>query len=155
MTEVKNIISQFVSEKGSERSGLLPLLELIVEKQAYLSPEALLQVSAALHISPADVYGTAGFYSHLPLSPVGRYCIRVCRNVSCMMNEKTDVLKILTGLLGIEPGGTTSDKRFTLLSSNCIGCCNQTPAMMINKQVYSALTEEKIKVVINEYRQKD
>jgi NADH-quinone oxidoreductase subunit E len=154
MSEIKTLIDKFVGNHGASRNNLLPLLQKIVEKENYLSEESLLLVAAAMKLSPADVYGTATFYAYLGTVPRGKYIIRMCRNISCMMKAQAEVLAAVSNHLKIKAGETTTDKKFTLLQANCLGWCHQAPAMMINNEVFTELTSQKAIQVINEFMQK-
>jgi len=154
MPEIKSIIKDHISKHGTDRNNLLPLLQRIVQQENYLSEESLLEVAETLKISPADVYGTASFYTYLDTVPRGKYIIRMCRNVSCMMQQQAEVLSAISAQLKIKVGETSSDKHFTLLQANCLGWCHKAPAMMINNEVYNELTPEKARQIIKEYQQK-
>ena len=154
MQEIKTIIHDFVRKYGESRNNLLPLLQIIVEKENYLSEESLLLVADALKLSTADVYGTATFYSYLSTVPRGKYIIRICRNISCMMKSQAEVLAAVSNHLKIKAGETTGDKKFTLLQANCLGWCHQAPAMMINNDIFTELNAQKAVQIINEYKQK-
>ena len=154
MSEIITLIDEFIGQQGNSRNNLLPLLQKIVEKENYLSEESLMLVADAMKLSAADVYGTATFYAYLGTVPRGKYIIRMCRNISCMMKLQAEVLAALSNHLKIKAGETTTDKKFTLLQVNCLGWCHQAPAMMINNEVFTELTSQKAIQVVNEFMQK-
>jgi len=154
MSEITTLIQEFVDLHGDSRNNLLPLFQKIVEKENYLSEENLVLIADAMKLSPADVYGTATFYSYLSPVPRGKYVIRMCRNISCMMKSQAEVLAAVSNHLKIKAGETTGDKKFTLLQANCLGWCHQAPAMMINNDIFTELNAQKAVQIINEYKQK-
>ncbi|MEI6122004.1 MAG: NAD(P)H-dependent oxidoreductase subunit E [Bacteroidota bacterium] len=154
MPEIKTLINHHVNDYGKARNTLLPLLQKIVAHQNFLDEATLLEVAHQLNLSPADVYGTATFYSYLSTIPRGKYVVRVCRNISCMMKLQAEIVSTVSSLLKIKVGETTSDKQFSLLQVNCLGWCHKAPAMMINNQVFTELTTQKAIQIINEYQQK-
>ncbi|MEI6853163.1 MAG: NAD(P)H-dependent oxidoreductase subunit E [Bacteroidota bacterium] len=154
MSEIKTLINAFVDQHGDSRNNLLPLFQKIVEKENYLSEESLVMIAEAMKLSTADVYGTATFYAYLSTVPRGKYIIRMCRNISCMMKAQAEVMAALSNHLKIKVGETTTDKKFTLLQVNCLGWCHKAPAMMINSEVFTDLTSQKAIQVINEFMQK-
>jgi NADH-quinone oxidoreductase subunit E len=154
MSEIKSLINEFIGQHGFSRSLLLPLLQKIVKNENYLSEESLLLVADAMKLSTADVYGTATFYAYLSTMPRGKYIIRLCRNISCMMKSQAEVLAAVSNHLKIKVGETTTDKKFSLLQVNCLGWCHQAPAMMINNEVFTELTTQKAIQVLNEFMQK-
>ena len=152
MAEITNIIQEKVERYGSERKALIPILQGIVKEQKYIKQCDMVSVARALDISSADVYGVASFYSFLEGEEKGEYVIRVCKSITCDMKGKHKILKKLEDLLHIEIGGTTPDKKFTLLETNCIGLCDQGPAMLINEEPYTHLEVETLSEIIYEYR---
>ncbi len=111
------------------------------------------QIAKELDISAADVYGTASFYSFLDTEERGKFVIRICKTVICDMQDRSKVLKAITGMLKISIGKTTPDKKFTLLETNCLGWCAEGPAMLINDKVFTQLTPEKIRLILHDYIQ--
>ncbi|HOY32490.1 MAG TPA: NAD(P)H-dependent oxidoreductase subunit E [Bacteroidales bacterium] len=154
MQEVKSLIQEYVKVHGKARNNLLPLLQEIVQHENYLSEDALLEVAESLEIPSSEVYGTASFYTYLDTVPRGKYIIRLCRNISCMMQSQAEVLSTISLLLKIKVGETTTDRKFTLLQANCLGWCHKSPAMMINNEVFTELTPQKAVQIIKEYKEK-
>ncbi len=154
MPETKTLIKDYVGAHGNARSNLLPLLQEIVSLENFLSEESLLEVAQVMQLSPAEVYGTASFYNYLDTVPRGKYVIRLCRNISCMMRSQAEILSSLSALLKIRVGETTSDGQFSLLQANCLGWCHKAPAMMINNEVFTDLTPQKAEQIIKEFKQK-
>lgn len=155
MAETKQLIRELSAIHGKRRESLLPILQAVVKKESYLSSECMTEVARELDISAAEVYGTASFYSFLETVPRGRFVIRVCRTIICDMQGKKDIIKTIEDMLKIKLGGTSLDKKFSLLETNCLGWCNKGPVMLINDDVYTELTPEKVTEIIGEYIQKD
>jgi NADH-quinone oxidoreductase subunit E len=84
---------------------------------------------------------------------VGKYVIHVCDSVVCWMNGYETVRDYLCRRLGIGVGQTTADGLFTLLPVCCIGYCDRSPAMLVNRRVHGSLTPEKIDEILNDCRQ--
>jgi len=152
MAEITNLIQEKVKRYGSERKALLPILQGIVKVQKHIKQCDMVSVARALDISAADVYGVASFYSFLEGGEKGENVIRVCKSITCDMKGKHRILRKLEDLLHIEIGETTHDKKFTLLETNCIGLCDQGPAMLINDEPYTHLEEETLSEIIHKYR---
>ena len=154
MPEIKSFIHEYAKVHGTARNNLLPLLQEIIQQENYLSEEALLEVAETLEIPSSEVYGTASFYTYLDTVPRGKYIIRLCRNISCMMQSQAEILSTVSLFLKIKVGETTTDKKFTLLQANCLGLCHKAPAMMINNEVFTELTPQKAIQIIKEYKEK-
>ncbi|MDD2622371.1 MAG: NAD(P)H-dependent oxidoreductase subunit E [Bacteroidales bacterium] len=149
---MKENIEILTKKFGRNREALIPILQAIVEKNSYLSEEAMNEVAKQLDISAAQVYGTASFYSFLDTVPRGKNIIRVCKSIIAEMKGKKEIIKTLENVLKIKVGETTPDNMFTLLETNDIGWSDQEPSMLINDQPYTNLTSEKVIRIINEYR---
>lgn len=154
MQEIKSLIQDYITQHGTARSNLLPLLQEIVQQENYLSEDSLVEVAQTMHLSASEVYGTASFYNYLDTVPRGKYVIRLCRNISCMMQSQAEILSTLSLFLKVKVGETTTDKKFTLLQVNCLGWCHKSPAMMINNEVFTELTPQKAVQIIKEYKEK-
>jgi len=127
---------------------LLPRLKQIQKEKGWLSEEDLKHLSLEIGIHVTNIYEVATFYSFLTTKKKGKHIIRVCNSSSCYVNGSENILKIFEKLLGIKPGGTTEDKKFTLEKTSCIGCCDNPPSCLIDDKAYTNLNENKIKEII-------
>ena len=137
---------------GSDRSALMPVLQAIQREHKYVSDFAQQEVARLLDIHPVEVYSVVSFYSFLHSNPQGRNIVRLCQTITCDMSGKAAVAKAIERELGISFGETTKDKRITLEYANCLGMCDQGPAMIVNDRVYSHLTPEKAVSILNEIK---
>jgi NADH:ubiquinone oxidoreductase subunit E len=146
-------VERLVRIHGRNRSALMPILQELNRAHSYLSETAMLIVSKELSVPRTEVYGVATFYSFLSVKPRGRYVIRMCRSIACAKQGKFHpVTAALFEELGIKFGETTSDGLFTLEKTNCIGMCDQGPAMLVGDDVHVALTVAKVLEIIDDYR---
>ncbi len=143
-------IEQLVEKYGKSRSSLLPILQDIQKKHKYISDQAQQEVADLLGIHPVEVYSVISFYSFLNSKPKGKYIVRLCQTITCDLQGKSDIAETIEKELGIKFGETTSDNKFTLEYVNCLGMCDQGPAMLIDDKVYSHLTPGKIVQILNE-----
>ena len=151
MQDIKQTIKELADSHGRSRENLLPIMQDYLEKENFLSEEALTAIATELDLSAAQVYGTTTFYSFLNTKPTGEYVIRLCRTITCDMKGKRQIINTIENLLKINLGETTRDNKFTLLETNCLGQCHKGPAMLINDKVYTELTPEKVTDIINKY----
>ena len=145
-------IEELVSKFGTERSALIPILQSIQRKYKYISDFAQQEVAKLLNIHPVEVYSVISFYSFLHSKPQGRNIIRLCQTISCDMVGKREVADAIKRELGINFGETTKDRRITLEYTNCVGMCEQGPAMIVNERVYTKLDPEKAVKILSEIR---
>ncbi|MBS3945970.1 MAG: NADH-quinone oxidoreductase subunit NuoE [Melioribacter sp.] len=145
-------IELLVSKYGQSRSSLIPILQDIQRKHKYIPDFAQQEVARLLDIHPVEVFSVISFYSFLNTTPKGKYIVRLCQTISCDMQGKAAVAKAIERELGIKFGETSRDSKFTLEFANCVGMCDQGPAMIINERVYSKLTPEKAVQILNELK---
>ena len=138
-----------VRDKG--QGNLLELLKEAQGKFGYLPENIIVELAESLDIPTSEVYGVATFYSFLATKPQGRNVIRVCQSLPCFLKNSQMIIKSVEEELGIGPGGTTPDERFSLQLTNCIGACDQAPAMMINYDIHGSLTPKKIARILQAY----
>jgi len=133
-----------VSISKKDQTELLALLKEAQDKDRQISRDFLAGVAQSLNISSSDAFGVASFYSFLSVRPLGRYVIRICKSLPCYLQQAPLIIDVVKQELGIHPGQTTADSKFTLELANCIGACDQAPAMLVNHILYGNLTPEKI-----------
>lgn len=133
---------------SSRRPELLPLLKKAAGNDAYLSRAAVSDIAAKEGLPLNEVFAVGSFYSFLPVRPSGKNIIRVCEALPCVLKDSAGVLDDITALLGIKPGETTPDGKFSLEVAGCIGACDEAPAMLVNGKIYGKLTKEKIAGII-------
>jgi len=153
MNPVQDLIKNLANTFGRNRENLLPILQGVVEQEKYLSEFAMIEIARELNLPTAEVYGTATFYSFLEHRKTGRYTIRVCKTITCSMKGKNQILHAIEDMLKISLGETTADGKFSLLQTNCLGWCHMAPAMLINDEVFTELTPEKVREILKQYLQ--
>lgn len=154
MSNTQSLVKELVEKHGKSRNSLMPVLQGVVQKERFLSEDAMLIIAEELDLSAADVYGTASFYTFLDVKPRGENIIRVCKTISCHMQGKNEIINALEKQLHVKMGETSSDNKFTLLPANCLGWCHKGPVMLVNDDVYPELTPEKAVEIIEEYARK-
>ncbi|HSH20087.1 MAG TPA: NADH-quinone oxidoreductase subunit NuoE [Draconibacterium sp.] len=151
MNPIKSLIKDMTEKHGKTRESLLPIMQAVVEREKYLSEYSMIEIARQVDIPAAEVYGTATFYSFIETKPTGQYIIRICKTITCAMKGKNQVMFAIQDMLKIKLGDTTPDKRFSLLETNCLGWCHKAPAMMINDEVFTELTPEKVRDILGGY----
>lgn len=145
-------IERLIDTYGRSRSSLLAILQAVQSRHKYISDFAQQEIARLLDIHPVEVYSVITFYSFLRPEQRGRNIVRLCKTISCDMAGNNPVAMAIERELGITFGQTTKDKRITLEYVNCLGMCDQGPAMLINDRVYTHLTPEKAIEILNEIK---
>jgi NADH:ubiquinone oxidoreductase subunit E/NAD-dependent dihydropyrimidine dehydrogenase PreA subunit len=136
---------------GENRKRLLEILKIEQNKSKVVSPEVIPEVAQSLDIGVGEVYGVATFYSFLSTRPLGRNVIRICKSLPCHLKNAQMIIESVQEAIGIRPGETTPDGKFSLELTNCIGACDKAPAMLVNHDVHGNLTPNKISQALNSY----
>jgi len=135
-------IESYVKKYGNDRSALLMILHEIQNNHRHISEFAQQEVARLLNIHPVEVYSVISFFAFLNSNPKGRNLVRICQTISCDMKGKSGLINAIERELGIKVGETTRDNKFTVEYANCLGLCDEGPAMAINDRVYTKLTPE-------------
>jgi len=149
---LRDDIVALAASHGNDRSALIPILQEIQRKHQQISEYAMQIVADALDIHPVEVFSVVSFYSFLGTKPKGRFVIRLCQTISCDLAGKAAVARQLENDLGVKFGETTKDGKFTLEHANCIGLCDQGPALLVNDDLHVRVTPEKVHEILESCR---
>ena len=152
--ELREDLQKKITEAEHPREMAIDAMVALQTHYGYLSDEALQEAAGLLGMTPVELEELATFYEFIFREPVGKYVIHVCDGIVCWMNGHQSVIDYLAAKLGIRPGETTPDGLFTLLPVCCIGYCDRSPAMLVNRIAYGPLTSEKIDDILRRLRER-
>lgn len=136
-----DLVERVIRSTGRSRESAIPILQALQNHFRYLPEAALQRVCEQTDIAPSQIVGVASFYSQFRRDPVGRHLVRVCHGTACHVAGIGPIMDELRRQLAIEPDADTDpDRRFTLESVNCLGCCSLAPVMMVEEHVAGHLT---------------
>jgi len=127
---------------------ILPALHLAQKEFGFVSDEAIVYVAELLGVSPAKINGVATFYTMYNRKPVGKYHVQICRNIACSLLGAEHLIEHVAEKLGVKPGGTTPDGKFTLSQVECLGSCGTAPVMQVNDDYHENLTAASIAAIL-------
>jgi NADH:ubiquinone oxidoreductase subunit E len=133
---------------GKEGENVLGRLKDAQQELGYVPEEVMADLARSCGLPVSEIYGMTTFYSFLSTRPLGTYVIRICKSIPCYLKDAEMIIESVGREIGIAPGQTTSDKKFSLELTNCIGACDMAPAMLVNDQVYGHLTPGKIAEIL-------
>ena len=128
-----------------QRQSLIPILQKVQETLGYLPEEAISEIAHFLGLSESEIYGVASFYAQFRFERQGEHVVKVCQGTACHVRGGRRILQAVEHKLGIQPGGTTEDYKFSLERVACFGSCALAPVMVVDKTVYGRMTPEKAK----------
>jgi NADH-quinone oxidoreductase subunit E len=152
---MKSLIPEFEAMRarfpaGFASSLVLPCLRRIQEERGYVADGDIEELAAFLGVPAIQIEEVLSFYTQFRRRPIGRWHLQVCRNVSCSMRGAEGLLAHLERRLGVGPGGTTPDGRFTLTTVECLGSCGTAPAMMLNDRYVENLSPDAVDTLLKE-----
>jgi NADH-quinone oxidoreductase subunit E len=150
---MKHLIPEFEKLRarypaGFESSLLLPCLRRIQEDRGYVGDEDIEGLVDYLGVPRIQIEEVLSFYGQFRRKGVGRCHLQTCRNVSCSLRGSERILEHLEKRLGIAPGETTPDGRFSLSTVECLGSCGTAPVVVINDTYHESMTPEKLDALI-------
>ncbi|MDB5294199.1 MAG: nuoE [Phycisphaerales bacterium] len=148
--EIKRLLSEtYFPRYPTKRAVLLPALHAVQHAHNWIPPQAMEEIAAFLDLQPAEVMDTASFYEEYWLKPKGKYLVQVCRSLTCEVCGSAELTERVKAKLGIQPGETTDDGRFTLVELECLGACGTAPVALINEALHENLTPAKLDALID------
>ena len=139
------------NEFNQDKENLIMILQAIQRRYNYLPKAALSYMSEKLSIPYSRIYEVSTFYSTFSLAPRGRNIISICTGTACHVRGADRIKEHIETSLDIRDGGTTEDKRYTLESVRCIGCCSLGPVVKINEDMHGRIKPDEIKTVLTQY----
>ena len=145
--EMKAHVAKYPADRT--RSALIPLLMLVQRERGWIDNPGVNFLAKFLKLAVTDVWETATFYSMLTVRPVGRHHIHICKTLSCKIMGEPEITDHVCSKLGIHPGETTEDGKFSVSLVECLGSCGTAPMMQIGFDYHEDLTIEKVDKIID------
>lgn len=135
------------------QAAVMSALRIVQTERGWLSQESITEVAQYLGMPEIAAMEVATFYNMYDLSPVGKYKITVCTNISCMLRGSDEIVDHLQQKLGVGFNEITPDGKFCLKEGECMGCCGGAPLMHVNNtQMHEFLTTEKVDAILEELK---
>jgi NADH:ubiquinone oxidoreductase subunit E len=156
--DVSVIVQEAIEKHGVQRDALIPILSEINHELGYIPAEAFEEVRKQLqtsieqvNISKGQLFGLASFYDMLSTKPRGRHVIKFCENAPCHVVGGKAVWDSLRETLHLKNGETTPDKRWTLVTTSCLGLCSVGPVVLIDDDLYGNVNPSQIENILARY----
>ena len=147
--EIEAEMDRHLAKYPVKRSAILPLMFIVQRERGYLDPPGVAYLADRLGVRITDIWEVATFYSMINTEPVGKYHLQVCKTLSCKILGAGQITQRCTEKLGIKPGETTEDGRFSLSEVECLGSCGTAPVLQIGFDYYENLTPEKVDQILD------
>tara|TARA_Y100001934_G_scaffold71103_1_gene88373 strand:+ start:2708 stop:3190 length:483 start_codon:yes stop_codon:yes gene_type:complete len=160
MTESGNVLPEVIIQKIEAEAGKYPTRRAAVKSAlryaqaefGWISEDVVKAVAEVLDLERIEVFEVASFYDMFYTRPVGRFPVRVCTNVSCLLRGADDIMNSLCQRLGVEAGETTADGRFTVFPAECLGACGGAPMMAVGDDYHEDLEAGGLDEILERYQ---
>jgi NADH-quinone oxidoreductase subunit E len=156
--DVSAIVQEAIEKHGANRDALIPILSDVNKALGYIPAEAFQEVQKQLnaeeehtYVSKSQLFGLASFYDMLSTKPRGRHVVKFCENAPCHVVGGKAVWDTLSDTLDLKNGETTADKKWTLVTTSCLGLCSVGPVMLIDDDLYGNVTPDQIDEILARY----
>jgi NADH-quinone oxidoreductase subunit E len=133
-------------------SMVLPCLRRIQDDRGFVADDDIAGLTAYLGVPRIQIEEVLAHYTQFRRAPIGRWHLQACRNLSCSMRGAEGVIEHLSVKLGIGPGQTTADGRFTLSTVECLGSCGTAPVLMVNEAYHENMSPARLDTLIEELK---
>ena len=156
--QIDQVIEKHGSDKSASAAGrqeaasaLVGILQEVQRQEGYLPRKTLTRLSERLDIPLSRLYALATFYRSFSLTPTGRHRVCVCMGTACHVRGGQSIMDRLERLLGVRAGGTTLDRRFTLDTVRCVGCCSLGPVVRIDTETFGRVKQDKLAKLLTRF----
>jgi NADH-quinone oxidoreductase subunit E len=152
---MKHLIAEFDALRARfpdtfASSLVLPCVRRIQEDRGYVADSDIDELAAYLGVPRIQIEEVLSYYTMFRRAPIGRWHLQLCRNISCSMRGSERLLAHLVRTLGIAPGQTTADGRFTLSTVECIGSCGTAPVLVVNEKYHENMDAAQIDALLKD-----
>ncbi|KKL82716.1 hypothetical protein LCGC14_1981980 [marine sediment metagenome] len=148
-------MEKIMSGLNKDHGKLIHMLHDTQKKFGYIPAHSISQISGELKISESEIFGVLTFYKAFALEPRGRHLITICMGTACHVRGGVQIVEEMERKLNIKVGKTTANRKFTLETVNCLGCCAIGPVVVVNGKYYSNITIKKVDAILKEYQESE
>ncbi|MCS7221435.1 MAG: NADH-quinone oxidoreductase subunit NuoE [Anaerolineae bacterium] len=149
--DVLSVVQTAVTRHGTSREALIPILSEVNQALGYLPTAALTEIHRLLKVPGSQIFSVASFYRMLSTKPRGEHVIQFCESAPCHVVGGREVWQALQDALHLNPGETSADGKWTLLTTSCLGICGVGPVVVIDNDVYGNVEPEQIPEILARY----
>ncbi len=144
-------VHEAVKQHGTTRDELIPILSDVNRKIGFLPAEALNEISRMMRVPKSQIFSVATFYRMLSTEKLGRHVIQFCESAPCHVVGGRQVWETLQDELDLEPGQTSQDGKWTLVTVSCLGVCGVGPVVVIDEDIYGNVTPAQVSEILAHY----
>lgn len=149
--KILEAVNKAIETHGTSRDNLIPIFLQVNQELGYLPEEALHEISQRLKLPLSHTLGVASFYSMLSTKPRGRHLVQFCESAPCHVVGGHEVWQKLQAELNLASDGTSPDGKWTLITTSCLGICDQGPVIIIDEDVHGNVDPRNIAEILARY----
>ena len=143
-------VNKIVKKVGG--SSLIAILQELQFHYNHLPEQVLVLLSKKLEVPLSKIFSLATFYQSFSLKPRGKNLVKVCLGTACHVKGGDNLLEKAKRDLNLsDEDMTTKDLGFTVEKVRCLGCCSLAPVVLVNRDTYGSMTQEKMPKVLKKY----
>ncbi len=157
--ELPELVDKAVKTYGASRDAIIPILSEINRVLGYIPAAALPEIRRRIQapedgafVADSHVYSAASFYQMFSLKPTGMHIIRFCESAPCHVEGGRQVIEAIEQELGLQPGETSADRKWSLFMTSCLGVCSVGPVFLVDDDIYGNVTPEKVREILARYQ---
>jgi len=144
-------VDSILLDHNYDPASLISILQSVQKEAGYLPYPAMLRISERTGVSMAKMQSLGTFYRSFSLVPTGKHKVCVCMGTACHIRGGHQVLDKLERDLEVKAGETTADRKFTLETVRCLGCCSLAPVVKVDENIYGRVTQNKVPKILRDY----
>jgi NADH-quinone oxidoreductase subunit E len=145
------MVETILQKHPKDPSSIIQVMLDIQNELYYLPRDVLNYVSEYLNVPLSRTYNLATFYKAFSLKPKGKYPIAVCTGTACHVQGAVKIMEQIERELHIKEGETTADKKFSVESVRCLGCCGLAPVVTVGKNLHGKIPTSKVSKILKQY----
>jgi len=157
-SEITSAVSNAVEKHGASYEALVPILSEVNRALGYIPIEAMKEIKKQVHIpenntfvSEGHLFSLASFYHMLSIEPLGKHVVRFCDSAPCHVMGGREVIQALKYGLQLEPGETSPDYKWSLVTTSCLGICGVGPVFLVDDDIYGNVIPEHVPDILARY----
>lgn len=153
---IESLIKTAIEKHGATKEAIIPILSDINNFYGYIPGEAFdeLRIQLSEHqvlLSESQLFSIASFYHMLSTRPRGRHVVRFCESAPCHVMGGRELFQALQEELGLKPGETSLDKKWSLITTSCLGVCGVGPVILVDDDIYGNVKPEQLRAIFSMY----
>lgn len=156
--DLRTIVKAAIYEHGASRDALIPILSQINRQIGFIPQEAVDEIKQQLlasdehvKLSEGQIFSVASFFRMLSTKKLGRHVVRFCESAPCHVMGGRELIQAVKDYLNLKPGETSSDDKWTLIMTSCLGICAEGPVLLVDDDMYGNVGPQQLPEIFAKY----